>query len=77
MKLLACDFDGTLYFPGKEAKISTEDIEAIKKFQSTGHLFGFCTGRPIYGIINFLDNQIDADFYITNSGATIFDKNKN
>jgi len=77
MKALACDFDGTFYFMEKPEPIKKCDIEAIKKFQTQGHLFGFCTGRPIYGVLDFLDNQVMADFYITNSGATIHDKDLN
>lgn len=77
MKAFACDFDGTFYFPTQPETIKKGDVEAVKAFQSHGHLFGFCTGRPIYGLLEYLDNQVSADFYILNSGATIFDKNLN
>ena len=53
------------------------DIEAVRLLQSKGYLFGFCTGRPIYGVLDYLNNQVTADFYITNSGATIHDKDLN
>ena len=42
-----------------------------------GYLFGFCTGRPIYGVLDYLNHKVKADFYITNSGATIHDKDLN
>ena len=77
MKALACDFDGTFYFPNQPEQIKKGDVEAIKAFQTHGHLFGFCTGRPIYGLLDYLNNQVAADFYILNSGATIFDKDLN
>ncbi len=77
MKALASDFDGTFYFMEETEPMKKCDIEAIKEYQAQGHLFGFCTGRPLYGILDFLDNQVTADFYITNSGATIFDKDLN
>ncbi len=73
MKVLASDFDGTLYF-GKEAGIKEEDKEAVAKFQEAGNLFGICSGRPYFGMKQFLDG-IDADFYIQDSGTHILDKN--
>lgn len=74
LKALASDFDGTFYFMSQPEPMKKYDIDAIKEFQAQGQLFGFCTGRPIYGVLDYLDNQIAADFYITNSGATIHDK---
>ena len=77
MKALACDFDGTFYFMGENEPIKQCDIDAVKEFQAQGHLFGFCTGRPLIGLTDYLDKNVKADFYILNSGATIFDKNQN
>lgn len=77
MKAFASDFDGTFYFVDQKEPIKQCDIEAIGELQSKGYLFGFCTGRPIYGVLDYLDNQVMADFYITNSGATIHDKDLN
>jgi Cof subfamily protein (haloacid dehalogenase superfamily) len=77
MKALASDFDGTFYFMKKNDPIKKCDIEAVKEFQDQGNLFGFCTGRPLYGILDYLNNETSADFYITNNGATIFDKDFN
>lgn len=73
MKILASDFDGTLYFDKIEGHYKKEDIVAIKKFQQAGHKFGVCTGRPYMGIVEFMSKDIDIDFYITNSGACIYD----
>ncbi len=77
MKALASDFDGTFYFMDQPEVMKQCDIEAIKKLQAQGYLFGFCTGRPIYGVLDFLNKKVSADFYITNSGATIHDKDLN
>lgn len=77
MKALACDFDGTFYFMENDEPVKQCDIDAVKKFQAQGHLFGFCTGRPLFGLTDYLNGQVEADFYILNSGATIFDKNQN
>lgn len=75
MKALASDFDGTLFFSDRSQKISSSDVDAIKSFQSQGHLFGFCTGRTIEGILEHTTGLLQADFYITNSGACILNKN--
>ena len=77
MKALACDFDGTFYFMDQEEMIKPCDVDAVKDFQSQGHLFGFCTGSPLFGLLDYLDAPVKADFYILNSGATIFDKDCN
>ena len=77
MNALACDYDGTFYFMKESEPIHPYDVEAVKTFQTHGHLFGFCTGRPLYGLLDYLENKVQADFYILNSGATIYDKNLN
>lgn len=77
MKAFASDFDGTLYFHKNDETVSSADKNAIKTFQSKGHLFGLCTGRPLIGTLEYLPQDIRPDFYITNSGATIFDKDLN
>lgn len=76
MKLLSSDFDGTLYFHNKEEKMRESDLEAIRKFQQEGNLFGICTGRHLKGILEPTKEKVDFDFYIVNSGAVILDKNR-
>lgn len=72
MKILASDFDGTFYV---NSKFSKEDMEAVKKFQEAGHLFGFCTGRPLNGITPFFDQwDFRPDFYIVNTGSVVADR---
>ena len=44
MKMLASDYDGTLYF---EFGYRKTDLEAIRQFQKEGNLFGLCSGRPL------------------------------
>lgn len=90
MLLFASDFDGTLFHRDpidfnsiKNAKdfmaygYRHEDIHEIQKFQQAGNKFGLCTGRALISAADFLPESIVPDFYITNSGAAIFDKNKN
>ena len=47
MKILASDFDNTLFF---RDGVHKQDVEAIRTFQKQGHLFGLCTGRQLEGI---------------------------
>lgn len=76
-KLMASDFDGTIYF--REEHYKKEDVKAIKEFQSNGNLFGICTGRSLNAIYDPIqsDGVIHPDFYIAATGAVIADKNKN
>ena len=75
MKLLACDYDGTLY--DYEGHVKEEDVKAIVQFQKEGNLFGMCTGRPIQFLKPFIDERIQPDFYICISGSCIYDKDGN
>lgn len=74
MKALASDFDGTLYFMGQKDPFKNEDLEAIKKFQQAGNLFGICSGRSLKGILDPVGDKLSLDFYILTSGALILDK---
>ncbi|WP_028042081.1 HAD-IIB family hydrolase [Candidatus Stoquefichus massiliensis] len=74
MKLLASDFDNTLWF---RDHMKENDVKAIHQFQQDGHLFGVCTGRNLYGIIHpSQPYHIDYDFYILLSGSLILNKDK-
>lgn len=74
MKLLASDFDNTLWF---RDHMKENDVKAIHQFQQDGHLFGVCTGRCLHGItIPSQPYHLDYDFYILLSGALILNKDK-
>ena len=76
-KLFASDFDGTLHFWGRPGPlISDSDREAIEEFQREGGLFGICTGRALASLLSQTEGQIDFDFYITVSGAALFDAHR-
>lgn len=77
MKVLASDFDGTLYFRDEQPSIRVRDIEAIKKFQKMGNKYGICTGRHLQGILEPTKDNIHFDFYILNNGSTILDEDLN
>ena len=77
-KLFASDFDGTIYFQRRTPPVSEGARAAVKAFQEAGGRFGYCTGRPIDGILPFVKRDvIDADFYITSTGAHILDHDGN
>lgn len=75
-KVFASDFDGTLYFykaPEPE-KLPAANVEAIRRYQASGYLFGLCTGRQVGGLTPFITGFVSPDFYITSSGANIVDR---
>ena len=72
-KVFASDFDGTMYFYKAEVKLPPENVEAIRRWQAAGHLFGLCTGRQVGGLTPFIGGLVDPDFYITSTGANIVD----
>ncbi len=59
------------------AGFDPEDIEAIRKFQKEGNLFGVVTGRAEPSLRDYLSRQIIPDFYVFSSGALIKDKDGN
>ena len=79
MKIMASDFDGTIYFGllGDGQGFKEEDLKAIAEFRKNGHKFGVCSGRPLLGITSKAEGILDFDFYILSSGAVILDENKN
>lgn len=54
MKILASDFDNTLFFRDfrndGEGYIKKTDIEKIEDFQGKGNFFGLCTGRALFDV---------------------------
>lgn len=72
MKVLASDFDGTLFFDGK---FKDNDLKKIKEFQKAGNLFGLCSGRPFEGVTKVCEGYIDFDFFILCTGALVLNKN--
>lgn len=80
MIIFGTDFDGTLYFHDREEQIQSVDIEAIKKFQKTGNLFGLVTGRGTAmwkDIAAKVNDVVQFDFRIHSNGACILDRDGN
>lgn len=74
MKLLASDFDHTLWF---DDHMKENDVKAIRDFQKDRYLFGVCSGRNLNGIITpSFPYHIKYDFFILLSGALILNKDK-
>ena len=71
MKLIASDFDGTLY---RNGEISARDRAAIEAWQAGGNLFGIVTGRGA----DILDTAhrlgIALDYAIAYNGALVLDR---
>lgn len=71
-KLLALDMDGTLL--DRDKKISEENVAAIKKAKEIGVKVVLTTGRPLKGILRYLDKlnlTSDSDYCITYNGSLI------
>lgn len=72
MKILASDYDGTLKYLNE---ITEEDIQAIHKWKKAGNLFVIDTGRSMESILEESRKYaLPVDYYITNNGGMLFDK---
>lgn len=75
MKLVASDFDGTLY---RNGTVTEEEKQAISNWRKNGNLFGVVTGRNYRFLRADLDGfNIEYDFIISTNGALIRDNNEN
>lgn len=71
MKILASDFDNTLYVENEE--ILKRNIKAVKEFISKGNIFCIITGRNYSNIkIELLKYNIPYSYLICQDGAKIF-----
>jgi len=71
MKILASDFDNTIYLDDKE--ITRKNIETIKKFVSFGNMFCIITGRNYTDLKKILiEEDIPYTYLICEDGAKIF-----
>ena len=72
IKLVAIDLDGTLL--NREHGISDENKEAIKKAKEQGVKVVLCTGRPLLGMISYLEElnlRESGDYGITYNGGLV------
>lgn len=71
-KLIATDMDGTLL--NSEKKITKKTFEAIKNAKEKGKKVILATGRPLPGVVRYLDElnlNEDGDFVICFNGALV------
>ena len=74
MKILASDYDNTLYVPQED--IFKKNIQYIKDFISKGNVFIIITGRSYQGIKDDLVKyDIPYTYLICNDGAILFNSN--
>lgn len=75
MKIIASDFDNTIYFID-DSKKNQNNIEAIRKFVDNGNIFIIITGRNYSSLKKYIEKlNIPYTYIITDDGAKIFDKN--
>jgi len=73
-RAFASDFDGTLCesnWETGEEHIDQRDIDAIRRYQQAGGLFGICTGRPLFAVTESIKGLVEPDFYIVTTGAQV------
>ena len=73
----ASDFDGTLCHSDWKTGAEHFDpavLDAVRRYQAAGGLFGICTGRPLPSVRESLKGILDLDFYIVTTGAQVLDK---
>lgn len=74
MKLLASDYDDTLYI---DEMISKEDLLAIQQFQKEGNFFGINSGRHLDSLFEECEKfGLKPDFYIGNNGTVVLNKER-
>lgn len=70
MKIIASDFDGTIY---KHEIVSERDREAVREWQKKGNLFGIVTGRDRGIIARAADFGLLLDYAVCLNGAVLID----
>lgn len=70
-RIIACDFDGTLYIDGA---IAPEDCEALARWRAAGHLAVGATGKSIASVREAVEpHGVELDFYALYNGTAITD----
>lgn len=72
MRILATDFDGTLF---RDGTVTEKDRDAIMRFRRVGNRFGIVTGRHLPSILEEIDRwQVPFDFIICCTGGVLLDR---
>jgi len=73
MKVLASDYDGTLYI---NEVFKRETYQALNRWRASGNKFGIVTGRDIRMTRDvILEHDLKVDFAICNNGCVVYDGN--
>jgi hypothetical protein len=73
MKLLATDYDGTLYY-GQD--ILASDLQELNNWKEQGNLFAIVTGRSKMTIFDEIaKHNLPVDYVVTNNGSLVYDAN--
>lgn len=75
----ASDYDGTLCMSNWETgeeRFEPATLDAVRRYQSAGGLFGVCTGRALFGVNRSVEGKLNLDFYIVTTGAQVLGRNK-
>lgn len=71
MRIVASDYDGTLYERGA---MLGDVAQAVRAWRADGNLFGIATGRDFHMTAPEADKWgIEADFYVCMNGGAIYD----
>lgn len=74
-KILASDYDGTLFYTVEGLRIN---VEAVKEFIKQGNIFILNTGRPYSSIKKEIDeHNIEYDYLSCTDGSLLLDKDGN
>ncbi len=73
MKIIASDFDGTIYV---DEEFKENDLRSIRSFQASSGIFGIVTGRSYFSLKSLIDGKISPDFIIANNGSHILINDK-
>ena len=73
MKIIASDFDGTIYI---DEGFKENDLKAIGSFKASSGIFGIVTGRSYFSLKSLIDGKINPDFVIANNGSHILVNDK-
>ena len=73
--MIAADYDGSIRYGDT---VTEEDIASIRRWQEKGNLFVIDTGRSMESILKETEKYgLDPDYYVTNNGGMVFDKEQN
>jgi len=74
-KLFASDYDGTFYKHNRKKGEIAANVEQVGKWQKSGNLFIFATGRSISMMQMEKRRKLKYDYIVGLNGAVIVDKN--